>query len=1523
MSDQSYSLPCVGSRKEHALIAVVPGLHACKDCGWFESVDLDVSRLPAPIAAPLLGLIRTPSAMHKFFYAFDVAESVMRLAVALVVAQRSSELEDSTATKLFALRSLPSLGSWWQAATKLVKAEMDDECQRHLPFIVTLVERLRVWISPRDEELDTLWEPAIPDGAEAAVGLRNVLAHRPHLWDLKVEWLEAHVRMMLWALRPRVGEAHRDWAYGIHLLVRASDASGRRFELRGSSRGRRANLIRGADNSFDVLLENDKNQEPERLPVIAVVDQTAFDVSPWYSVDARTLELGHFRRRRDNGVFHESLSGASIRVQGSGYYDRLTRFRDALHIDLAETSGVSTGHFDQSFKRDAESYVWREAKERQLAECLKDARSKEAGKGRPPRRILWVQGDTGSGKSMLAAYFGFRMMSQGADSAPTEEAARAPVDFPAAGTVVNWQFRQGDQRCAIQPFLRWTLQRLTTREEHKGRIRGVSDEDLVGVTTAAIEQHLREVNNSPIPLIFVLDGIDEIAQQTCRIMEVIPKLAESGAVVVAFGRPSIERLPPDAPEEWRESHEVELLGSRMRAAGAEVVFPDGLGHMTSEEVSAWLSRELSTRSIEAAGEDWLGWINEVWQASEGWPLYITRLIELIRSDEVAVGGGALPDRSSLFSSITQSFRLDNASYLRNPVLATVGLAVRDPTAQMIENALAAAHEGFEVGVGSEPVERSLVALSSILSLTSSEDSIRYRPMHEKLREHIRTAPELSIPRAVARRGWAKLCVEPHRWATGSSLRDALGIGVLQLRQLGFHAEAEILLSDPSYVWARIAAGDHSAEDDTDVVSDLTRDFGGSAGAPSTTALIWRATQHLVLRGNSLAFLYEGSSRMRPDRVRWACRALLRGRDESWIYRLGRSEQAHARSDDVQELPNAGASSLAISADGRVVFGSCWNGDVFAWWPSVQRLFVATDAVGLLMSAAVSDDGRWGILGGTSLRKRDRSVYLVALAEEPSTPRVERLDSGPSGASNVLQVWMDPAGEVAGALRADGTGTLWSVQGDRSPVRLEIAEGTSLVAVVPVGEATKPGNQELIAAVNRAERRELHRLHLGIDRSIVDRTVIPVTFEVTSVVSAPAAAIVGTRDGTVHEVENGRVRCLEEPGIGGRVVNIQRDPEGTLRSVRERGRDRYVELAGRAAARRGFASSWSALAKERPFMAVAGRGRRDQRDLRRVDLASSSGGDLRLDQRSEARYLAFVEQRFVLVHEGGQVVFRSVAFPLHETVDGAGRATAEGVVAGSISPSGDVLATAHEDGHIRLLDLGSGSIRVVGSHVGKATCVEWHSAAVLYSGWADGVILRHQIDRPEEPAMECVNLQNGIAVLALRRTTGCLVLLDSKGGIWEATQSLGGDRILYGHNLVHVNAKPGLPDTRGGVLHVSGDGHLLVVSTTGGELVIVRAASSGLQRVSTGDAVALDRALSISPTSDYLVAAGERTLRVFAVGTRDPEPILRWDLDRTVQAITWFDARSFAVVDSGGVLSTYRIVPAGSAVLPSSPVTNRA
>ena len=401
--------------------------------------------------------------------------------------------------------------------------------------------------------------------------------------------------------------------------------------------------------------------------------------------------------------------------------DLVAEFRDLFQMQQRRSIEVTRPDYDDDVESDSNSLVGR-------AEELRQARDriKECAGG-----VLWLTGQGGIGKSFLAA----RLASGYGLLRPDAPGRKQSKNW----CVIAWRFRAGDgDRCHRWAFFRHAISRLgqwealgrpgttPTAETYKLR------EQLAGLLDRVAELKADDPRGKPPRVLFVLDGLDEIARGDHDFAETPFQLNQANVVWLCAGRPEKTLNQTFRPE--RCTHLFDGGLERMRPADIRAMLVEGTGK---------LKYALLKQDDERGDAVVNALVDAVVAQADGLPLYVRFVVEDVLAGHLTFDAtlpGKLPrGLSAYYDDMLRRFTIGELPALLTPLVVGVAWA-KAPLEE--ETLLELMLRRKVLAGGAEAAKQTLrrgldVAGVMLRVVPLSGGGFGYEPYHLTFRDHVR------------------------------------------------------------------------------------------------------------------------------------------------------------------------------------------------------------------------------------------------------------------------------------------------------------------------------------------------------------------------------------------------------------------------------------------------------------------------------------------------------------------------------------------------------------------------------------------------------------------------------------------------------------------------------------------------------------------------------------------------------------------------------------------------------------------
>ena len=762
-------------------------------------IEPDLSQLPSVLALPVHEYFVESDPVLRLWHACDSVELCLRLVVGLGVAdlRRSGELPAGLLTELRPRIEEPTLGKWRGMAQAVVRHSARPGAA--FPELQGFVEEVLVPL------LDG--PPGIRTAETSLSSLRNQLAHGGGVTRAAASKLLA-----AWEERFEAAFARLDWLEDVALVVRYQGSLG---VLRGPTTQPQAyqpaeELRRSLQDAF----RHGNEVAVVRGDVVAGLWPLALYGSPKSpgeaEASAQTPVPQVFVRRGDVGLQMTPVGSEEV-CQSEAGQTELDAFLAFFRVDEGEPEqkekAFTVPSFEKEIAKESARLVGRSAELAHIREVVESA----------TEGVLWLTGPAGSGKSVLVSRVAIELLES-----PPEKAL-----------VLPYRFRAGDGRCSRESFLRFAIERLESELESDA-----ADEKEKPIDR--LKELLSGLGDRRV--IFVLDGLDEVAERYARFAEEVPLSLDLPSVIwLCAGRP--ER---GLPEAFSKRRAVQL-------------FADGLPPMSEGDIrtmlleNAGLQRtRLLRNDREQGGQVTNPFVEKVAKCADGLPLYVSYVIGDILGNRLRAldAGEKLPPSLDLYhEELLQRCKLGPLSTVRTPLAGLLTVA-REPLGPEALTAVLVRWLG--IGTEDDPiglVRQALSAIGSMLRRSETPEGTEgYTLYHHSLRQHMLASPHLKGTVATARKHLADLALDPEALAPHAAAY-LYRSGVSLLLDAGRRVEALRILTSFAYLMGRL----RTVRDPTGI-EGLLADWRTVAKEPlDATQAIWesffRERTHILRRGD--------------------------------------------------------------------------------------------------------------------------------------------------------------------------------------------------------------------------------------------------------------------------------------------------------------------------------------------------------------------------------------------------------------------------------------------------------------------------------------------------------------------------------------------------------------------------------------------------------------------------------------------------------------------------------------------------
>ncbi len=764
----------------------------CEECDFrrpLAELDQDIeppqsawlTMLPSPLAVPLGELEQERHPVLKLHRLCDVVENLIRFAVIVELAEvraqcGSGPLPEALLADLQPRIERPTLGQWRDMLTSLcthlkrsdplVLPELYDFCrQEFLPLLALTIPGL---------------------DANNLIDLRNRLAHGG---PVTAAWAQ----MQLDVCHPFLKQ-HLDRLSFLHNAAVCYLRDGAAWHLQGREEqtaplAQLTTELRIALQALDgrvVLLHG--GRWLDLWPLCDWGKASSQSVSGPRQT-ARECSLVYFRAEQ-NRLLYAALGSE---LPHGERRDVVAEFRALFQLDARATQAApAAADFEDELRADSASLIGREPEFQQAKQCVKDAQ----------RGVLWISGPGGIGKSFLMARLADDLRGD------SRKVCR-----------IAWRFKTSDQargnrtaffRHAVEKLASWLGQDITPAADVQQL--GKQLEDLLVRVSALTPDSDHPQARAP-RVLFVLDGIDEIAQVDTEFASVPFRMLHDNVVWLCAGRP--EGQLPSIFSGDRCTH----------------VFPGGLPAMSADDIRAMLLERTGTLKYnllplddEQTGTIKNPAVEAIVARAAGLPLYVHLVIEDLLAGELRYEDlsrpGTLPaSLSAYYDRLLQRLALGELQALLTPLVVTIAWARAPLEEETLHWLMVHRKVTTDDEAGRHLLRRGLAAVQSMVrSVGLPGGGVGYLPYHLTFGEHIHEdrGRIIGVQNPLTRQAFCELGTSWGDMPADHPARSyALRFGVSHLIAERRWDDLESLLTDLRYVEARCLVGQ---------VFDLARDY---------------------------------------------------------------------------------------------------------------------------------------------------------------------------------------------------------------------------------------------------------------------------------------------------------------------------------------------------------------------------------------------------------------------------------------------------------------------------------------------------------------------------------------------------------------------------------------------------------------------------------------------------------------------------------------------------------------------------
>ena len=695
--------------------------------------------LPVFLAFAVREFQDEPHPTARLWSICDLAELLLRLIVAIKSSElrKAGRLDDAVAKELSGRIEAPTLGKWRGMAEALFKVKVEAEFSPELrPLLMDRILPL----------LDGAGKARATEETSLAK-LRNLLAHGGGITAAAAERL-----LKAWV--PRIRELIGALAFfSAYDLVAVQGGQG--WTLTGTEG--KALWANPAAAAMEDGLHWFNGSETLSLAPLAAFGKP-LTVDPEFLVTGESAQI--YTRRGETSL--EYLPIGSDEVSSSlSTQAELDHFLDLFRLRRPATGGDSVSSFqvpgfEMDILKEADHHIGREGELEQLEAALAERRLP----------VLWISGTAGIGKSFFISAFTTRLWERQAEA-----------------LVLPYRFKSGDKRCLRGSFIQFALERLRQAFPEAEQ----SDGDDKPSKELKPEEALRILMGrlSGKPVVFVLDGLDEIVEKDPRfVQDVVFGMSSEGLTFICSGRSERGLERTFTPET------------------SVVVFPEGLPPMRENDIRAMILQRIGplrkrlVRQDQEQGEQMVNpFIAKITRAAEGVPLYVRYVIEDILNNKYLsfdAGEKLPPTLAAYHEELLRRCSIGTLQKILTPLVCLLAVAKQAlATDELIRFFI-------ETGViedtppWRDTVQKGLRAVGSMLRRVESPDgSAGFSLYHHSLRQHILASERSRDECSLLRRRLCDLSVKPHdhelspylyRWAITHLAEEGRSAEALTLAQ---------------------------------------------------------------------------------------------------------------------------------------------------------------------------------------------------------------------------------------------------------------------------------------------------------------------------------------------------------------------------------------------------------------------------------------------------------------------------------------------------------------------------------------------------------------------------------------------------------------------------------------------------------------------------------------------------------------------------------------------------------------------
>jgi len=677
------------------------------DSGVAQVDDPGIAQLPAVIALPMLEYLRESDPVLRLYRLCDATEIIVRFLAIIALGelqrqQAGTDLPHRVLREIQPHIERPTFGEWLRMLDTLTRALPEDRLLVVPEFrkvVQPLLERTRggARAHPKDSLL-SLRDLLHHGGGMTRTAARDFLATWAPWWEALVGGL-AFLREVNVCVVADNGGTRR--------LVGAS-VEAQSFDPPVSVR----EPARSAELAGHVVLFKDRTASLDShefldLWPLHIYGRASRQTTTGISQAAVEGPLVYLRYER-NRLLYAALG---VDIPTGERRDVVDAFRGLFRLTTPEPREKNRVYdFEGETRADAAALIGREPEVRHAKDVLKD---KTTG-------VFWIGGPGGIGKSFLLA-----------------KLAADLGNDPKRVCRIAWRFKASDgARCNRWAFLRHAVERLS---DLSSRTDASATQDpsalLDRLVELLAELSLPSGKPSPPHVMFVLDGMDEIARIDPDFLEIPSRLAAYNTVWVCAGRP--EGAIPEifAPE--RCTHIFPNGLPPMDAADIRSMLLETTGSLKYGLLSLDEERNVPDRTAAVINNA----VNAVATRAQGLPLYVHFVIEDILAGNFRfedLEERLPPGLAGYYGDLLQRYGMGDLRTVLTPLVVLLAWAPA-PVDQETLYLFMVRHGRVRAdGHGRELIQRALEAVQSMVRTRATDTQQGgFELYHETFREHIR------------------------------------------------------------------------------------------------------------------------------------------------------------------------------------------------------------------------------------------------------------------------------------------------------------------------------------------------------------------------------------------------------------------------------------------------------------------------------------------------------------------------------------------------------------------------------------------------------------------------------------------------------------------------------------------------------------------------------------------------------------------------------------------------------------------